>query len=105
MQANVTNIEKREIAGELRIVTSVDFVTDAGELVHSQEYGHLPEEFDPDYFQRQADAMQKDLDHAAQVRKDAEEAARIHKPIDALVAGARRKLLFAEKVNPNDRKN
>jgi hypothetical protein len=48
----------------IMVVTQVEFYTDDGQLFHTQEYAHLPEDVSPEYFQAQADAMQADLDHA-----------------------------------------
>jgi hypothetical protein len=42
----------------------VDFMTDGGDLHHSQTYHRLPAEFDEEEFHRQARAMQADMDHA-----------------------------------------
>jgi hypothetical protein len=50
------------------VQVDVDFVTDGGELHHSQTYHRLPAEFDEQEFHRQAQAMQNDLDHAERNR-------------------------------------
>jgi len=66
MKAIIRNIDKARLphrdGQRVHIVTDVDFVNDAGDLVLYQRYAHLPEDFDGAYFQRQADAMQSDLD-------------------------------------------
>lgn len=46
------------------VVADVEFYNDNNEWVHSQTYAQVPEDVDPGYYQRQADAMQADLDHA-----------------------------------------
>lgn len=88
MKAIVRKIDKAYLPSvgpadrKLHIVTEVDFVSDAGEVVHNQIYGHLPEQFDGAYFQRQADVMQADIDmlesRAAEDAKRMEE----EKPVD-----------------------
>ncbi len=49
----------------LMVTATVDFMTDDGVLHHQQKYAHLPADIDPDYYQRQADVMQADIDQAA----------------------------------------
>jgi len=87
------------------IVTNVDFVDAAGTTVHSQEYGHLPADVDPDYFQRQADTMQADLEQAAKAAADAAATAQEEAAADAAAARMRHVLQFEDGVKIHDRKN
>ena len=48
----------------LMVVTTVEFQLDDGTPYHTQTYAQLPEEVSPEYFQKQADAMQADIEHA-----------------------------------------
>jgi hypothetical protein len=66
MKANVTSLNKKEFNGTLMVVTKVDFIGEGGRVYHSQKYAHNPEDVDPEYYQRQADVMQSDLDLTAQ---------------------------------------
>ncbi len=58
------NNETNQDEPAVMVVTKVEFLTDDGQVVHTQEYAHLPEDVSPEYFQAQADAMQSDLDNA-----------------------------------------
>lgn len=53
----------------LVVVTTVEFYKDDGTLYHTQSYAQRPEEIDPEnpkaYFDRQAQAMQADVDGQA----------------------------------------
>lgn len=93
MKAIVRNISKahlphnvdKEGKNRLHITTEVDFVDDAGVVVLNQTYAHLPEHFDGAYFQRQADAMQGDLDDLkARAQLDAAREEE-HKPADEAI--------------------
>lgn len=57
------------------MVAQVDFHDDTGRLVHSQSYAHLPEEYDAAYFDRQAAAMQAELDHTSASAKNSQRSA------------------------------
>lgn len=70
MKANVTKVEKKAIGGELHVCVTVDFTDDSGKVVHTQEYGHLPKDVDPSYYQRQADVMESDIEQRAQADAD-----------------------------------
>jgi len=102
MQANIKSIQKRRIAGALMIVTNVDFVDASGKVVHSQEYGHLPADVDPDYFQRQADTMQADIEQAAKAAADAAATAKEEAEADAAIARMKHKLQFQDEVIIHD---
>lgn len=102
MQANITSIQKRRIGGALMIVTNVDFVDASGAVVHSQEYGHLPADVDPDYFQRQADTMQADIEQAAKAAADAAATAKEEAEADAAIAQMKHKLQFQDEVIIHD---
>ena len=102
MQAKVKRIDKRNIAGELRIVTSVDFLDGAGKTVHSQEYCHLPAEVDPGYFQRQADCMQADIEQAVQAAAAAAATAEREAEADAAIARLKHELQFQDEVIIHD---
>lgn len=76
MKAKITSAEKRLMPSGnqdnevLMVAVGVDFMLDTGELYYHQEYAVLPEvladyENPADYFQKQADAMQNDLNHTA----------------------------------------
>jgi hypothetical protein len=105
MQAKVKGIDKRRIAGALMIVTNVDFVDTSGKVVHSQEYGHLPADVDPDYFQRQADTMQADIEQAAKAAADAAATAKEEAEADAAIARMKHKLQFNDEVHIHDVKS
>jgi hypothetical protein len=87
----------------LHITTEVDFVNDAGEVVHNQTYAHLPEDFDGQYFQRQANSMQGDIEDLKQ--RAAREAARAEeeKPADEQIR--KFKLEFGEQIQLRDEVN
>jgi hypothetical protein len=55
----------------IMLVAQVEFVDESGAPAHEQSYAILPEEYDPSYFDRQAQAMQDDLDHTAASAQDA----------------------------------
>lgn len=58
------NAETNEDEPTLMVVTTVEFSLDDGTPYHTQTYAQLPEEVSKDYFQKQADAMQADIEHA-----------------------------------------
>ncbi len=74
MKANILSAEKQTLPRynnetnqdepTLMVVTKVEFRTDDGSLYHTQTYAQLPEEVSKDYFQKQADAMQADIEHS-----------------------------------------
>ena len=108
MKAVIRNIGKQHLPhnvdadghNRLHIVTEVDFMDDAGKVVHSQNYAHLTEDFDGAYFQRQADVMQGDIED---LKKRAEmEAAREaeEKPADEAIRKC--KLEFGEHIQLRD---
>ena len=80
----------------LHIVTEVDFVDDAGKLVHSQNYAHLHEDFDGASFQRQADVMRRDIDDLK--RRAEKEAARAEEEQTADEKIRKFKLEFSEQI-------
>ena len=94
------------VSGEpaLHVIAEVDFTDDAGNIVHTQQYGHLPEQVDPEYYQRQADVMQQDLDLTAKWAAEAERKAANEKAADEAIAAIRQhyKLNFHEEVPIND---
>ena len=55
----------RKNESTLVVVVDVDYCSDGtGVVHHSQTYSFLPDSVDPNYFQRQADVMQNDVDSA-----------------------------------------
>ena len=108
MKAVIRNIGKQHLPhnvdangnNRLHIVTEVDFVDDAGKVVHSQNYAHLSEDFDGEYFQRQADVMQGDIEDLKQ--RAASEVARAEqeKPADEKIR--KFKLEFGEQIQLRD---
>ena len=104
MLATIKNIEKRQIDGALHVVTTVEFVTNAGVLAHTQEYVSTPEALDPAYFQRQADCMQTDLDQAAQQKIVLDAAALEEAKADAAIARMKHTLQLGDEVRIDDRK-
>jgi len=111
MKAVIRNIGKQHLPhnvdanghNRLHIVTEVDFVDNAGKVVHSQNYAHLAEDFDGEYFQRQADVMQGDIEDLKQ--RAAREAARAEeeKPADEQIR--KFKLEFGEQIQLRDEVN
>jgi len=108
MKAVIRNIGKQYLPhnvdadgrNRLHIVTEVDFVDDAGKVVHSQNYAHLPEDFDGAYFQRQADVMQGDIDDLkTRAERDAKRAVE-EKPADDAIR--KFKLEFGEQIQLRD---
>jgi hypothetical protein len=105
MKAIIRGMEKKELphnegAKKIHIVTEVDFVTDAGKVAHTQVYAHVPEKFDGGYFQRQADAMQDELDLGAKLADQKEAVAKAHAPADDAIRKFR--LDFAESIKLRD---
>jgi len=89
------------------IAVEVDFLADSGELFASQRYAFHPDQLGDDLgiFDRQAAAMQTDIDHAVVVAQQrAEEGAR-HAPVDARVGDLRRHfgVSLGDAVAINDR--
>ena len=113
MKAVIRNLIKKTlphpVLGEpaLHVLAEVDFTDDAGNVVHSQQYAHLPENVDPEYYQRQADVMQNDLDLTAQWASDAAEKTKSEAAADAAIEkiGQHFKLNFHEEVPIHDVKN
>jgi hypothetical protein len=111
MKAVIRNIDKQylphnvdaEGKNKLHIVTNVDFVNDAGEVVHSQGYAHLPEDFDGAYFQRQADVMQGDIEDLKTRAAMAEKRAAEEKPADDAIR--KFKLEFGDQIQLRDEVN
>lgn len=111
MRAIIRNIGKSHLPhnrgkdgrDRVHITTEVDFVDDAGEVVLNQTYAHLPEHFDGAYFQRQAAAMQSDIESLKD--RAAVEAAREeeHKPADDAIR--KFKLDFADLIQLRDETN
>jgi len=105
MKAIIRGMAKKELpynegVRKIHIVTEVDFVTDSGELAHTQFYAHVPEEFDGAYFQRQADAMQGDIDIVAARAAQQEAIAMAHSAADAAIR--KFQLEFAESIKLRD---
>ena len=105
MKAIIRDMQKKELpydegVRKIHIVTEVDFVTDAGKVAHTQVYAHVPEDFDGDYFQRQADAMQDELDLGAKLAEHKEAVARAHAPADEAIR--KFQLDFAENIKLRD---
>jgi len=105
MKAIVRCIDKKYLpdsAGlhRLHVVTDVDFLDDSGELVLSQTYGHLPDDFDGAYFQRQADAMQGDIECLKERAKAQAALENENKPVDDAIR--KFKLEFGEAIQLRD---
>jgi len=113
MKAVIRNLIKKTlphpVLGEpvLHVLAEVDFTDDAGKVVHSQEYAHLPENVDPEYYQRQADVMQSDIDLTARRIAEAAATSQSEAAADAAIQkiGAHYKLDFHEEVPLHDVKN
>jgi hypothetical protein len=113
MKAVIRNLTKEylphPLSGErsLHVVAEVDFTDDAGKVVHSQKYAHLPENVDPEYYQRQADVMQNDLDLTAKWAKEAVQKSAEEKPADDAIQKIRQhhKLDLHEEMPIHDVKN
>jgi len=111
MKAVIRNIRKEYLPhnldedgkNKLHIVTEVDFVDDAGTVVHSQNYAHLPEDFDGAYYQRQADVTQGDIDDLK--KRDEMEAARVEREKTADDAIRKFKLEFGDQIQLRDEVN
>jgi hypothetical protein len=82
------------------VVAEIEFISDQGELVHTQIYAHTPEEASHEYYQRQADAMQADLDQESDPAVAA--AAQANQLADEKIAVLR--LHLGDGVPLNDRK-
>jgi hypothetical protein len=108
MKAIVRNIDKAylphnvdaEGKNRLHIVTEVDFVDDAGTVVESQNYAHLPENFDGAYFQRQADIMQRSADELVERGKEVAARQTLEGPADEKIR--KFKLEFGDVVKLRD---
>jgi hypothetical protein len=98
MTAKLTKIEKRTIGGTLMVVSNVDFVDGSGKVVHSQEYGQLPEDVDPEYYQRQADVMQANIDLTERWKIEKEEVAEKEAGADDAINRVKHHLAFEESV-------
>jgi hypothetical protein len=113
MKASIRALDKKylphPVTGEpaLHVFAGVDFLDDAGKIVHSQEYAHLPEDADPEYYQRQADVMQSDLDLTKRWAEEAARKAAEEAPADAAIERIRQrhKLEFHEEIPIHDVKN
>ena len=113
MKAVIRALTKKRLphplSGELalHVAAEVDFLDDAGTVVHSQEYAHLPADADPEYYQRQADVMQNDLDLTERWAKEVAQKAAEEAPADAAIEKIRQhhKLEFHEEVPVHDTKN
>jgi len=69
------------------IIIGVSFVDDAGAEIHAQEYAFRVEDVPadvPNYFQRQADAMQADIDNATANKPMIEAMAKANSILDSI---------------------
>ena len=90
------------------VVVEVDYVDDAGKVVHKANHSFLPEQIDKDthtLFDRQAEIMQRDVEDRERREKAAALVTAEHAPADEKVDLLRKQfsLEFSEKIPLEDK--
>jgi hypothetical protein len=99
MKAIIKGVTKQYVSGELRVVTTVRFEDEAGNIVlDNQPYAQLPKDVDPAYFQRQANCMQHEIDERVQRLLQAEETKANEAEADAAIARMKHSITFGEAI-------